>query len=291
MKNTFSLSYTFKAARLFLRYPKALFRLANGAESLGSYINEIRQKRYANNPISEKRVYGYLILINPKDRGPASPAIGVDGLYEPEETELLRKIVRKGAVVVDVGANIGWYTLLSAHLAGKTGKIVAFEPEPSNFSLLNESVKRNGFDNVFLFNNCVSNMEGTRKLWLNKGNLGGHSIVWRTSEEAVDVEAVTLDSCLSKLEIQIVDLLKIDAEGAEPEVLEGALNYLLSSKIKNIVLEWNCKEWTNKEELLQKLLRKYTVYQIIHSPFLIKKQVEHPSTLTRQTNLYLKLIE
>jgi FkbM family methyltransferase len=228
--------------------------------------------------------------LNPEDRNGISPTIGVVGLYEPEETELLRKIIRKGAVVVDVGANIGWYTLLSAHLAGETGKIVAFEPEPSAFSLLSKSVKRNGFENVFLFNNCVSDMEGTRKLWLSKGNLGGHSIVRRASEESVDVEAVTLDTCLSKLEIQIVDLLKIDVEGAEPEVLEGALNYLLSSKIRNIFLEWNCWAWANKEELLQKLLRKYTVYQIIHSPFLIKKRTEHPLTLTRQVNSYLKLI-
>jgi FkbM family methyltransferase len=291
MQNTFSFSYIFKVARLFLRYPKALFTLANGPESVGSYINEIRKKRYAKNPIWEKRVYNYLIFLNPEDRDFISPAIGVDGLYEPEETELLRKIVRKGAVVVDVGANIGWYTLLSAHLAGKTGKIVAFEPEPSSFSLLKQSVKRNGFDNVFLFNNCVSNIEGERKLWLSKGNLGRHSIVSSAGTEAIDVEAVTLDICLSKLEIQIVDLLKIDVEGVEPEVLEGALNYLLSSKIKNIFLEWNCKAWANKEELLQKLLRKYTVYQIMRSPFLIKKQAEHSLTLTQSANLYLKLIE
>ena len=170
MKNTFSLSYVFKVARLFLRYPKTLFILAKGTGSVESYLSEINIKRYAKNPVSEKRINNYVILLNPEDRNGVSPVIGVNGFYEPEETELLRKIVRKGAVVVDVGANIGWYTLLSAHLAGENGKIIAFEPEPSSFSLLSKSVKRNGFKNVFLFNNCVSNMKGIRTLWFCKGN-------------------------------------------------------------------------------------------------------------------------
>ena len=253
---------------------------------------KISKKKYALNPISEKRVYNYLIFLNPEDKCGVSPTIGVFGWYEQEETELFRKIVRKGAVVVDVGSNIGWYTLLSAHLAGETGKIIAFEPDPSSFSFLSRSLERNGFNNVSLFNYSVSNMEGMRTLWLAKGNLGAHSIVSaHACDEAIDVKSVTLDTCLSKLEVSVVDLLKIDVEGAEPEVLEGAINYLMSSKIKNIFLEWNCKVWANKEELLQILLRKYEVYQIIHSPFLIKKLSYQSLTRTPQLNLYLKLIE
>lgn len=287
----FSLSYLFKVAKKFLRYPKSLFRLVNGWESVDSYVFELTKREYANNPVSEKKVNGYFIFINPEDRIAISPSIGVHGNYEAAETELLKKIVKKGAVVVDVGANIGWYTLLSARLAGKNGKVVAFEPEPANYALLKKSIERNTFENVLAFDCCVSNMAGTRKLWLTKKNLGAHSTVKKMSDRAIDVEAVTLDSFLSKLEIQTVDLLKVDVEGAEPEVFEGAQEYLLTRKIRNIFLEWNGEAWTTQEKLLQKLLEYYDVFQIIHSPFLVKKQSKSFLCHCQRADLYLKLRE
>jgi FkbM family methyltransferase len=291
MEECFSFSYIFRVVRLLLKYPSAVLGLTNGFENVAANINETRKKRYVNNPVLERKVNGYYISLNPEDTDSISPAIGIDGLYEPEETELLRKIVRRGDVVVDVGANVGWYTLLSAHLVENTGKVIAFEPEPSSFSLLYKSIVKNNFQNILLFNRCVSNTGGPRKLWVSKGNLGSHSIARSTGEEAVDTEAVTLDACLSDLKINAVNLLKIDVEGAEPQVFEGALHYLLGSKIKNIFLEWNHEAWQGKEALLKQVLEKYAFYRIVRSPFLIKKIEENPFALKGNLNLYLKLVE
>jgi FkbM family methyltransferase len=291
-KPMFSLSYLFKVAKKIIRYPKSLFRAVYGWENVGGYIFERTKREYANNPVSEKKVNGYFIFINPEDRIVISPSIGVHGnYYETAETELLKKIVKKGDIVVDVGANIGWYTLLSAHLTGKNGKVVAFEPEPTNYALLKKSIEKNAFENVLPFNCCASNITGTQTLWLDKENLGANSTVKKISEEAINVEAVTLDSALSKLEIQTVDLLKVDVEGAEPEVFEGAQEYLLTRKIRNIFLEWNGKAWATHEKLLQKLLEYYDIFQIISSPFLVKK---HPKSFLyhcQSADLYLKLRE
>jgi FkbM family methyltransferase len=289
MTRIFSFSYIIKAARVFLSYPKAILKAAKSSESAAVYIYKQRQQKYANNPVIEKRVANYFIHINPEDSDVISPSIGVDAWYEPEETELLKKIVKKGAVVVDVGANVGWYTLLSAHIVGKNGRVIAFEPEPSSFSLLTQSIRRNNFTNIQAFDKCVSNTEGPRKLYLTVGNLGGHSIVRKIGQHSIDVTAVTLDKFLPSLDITHIDLLKIDAEGAESEVIEGAHQYLSNSKVKNIFLEWNADSWTNREKLLQTILSKYTIYQIIRSPFLIKKQSTDFLRHTARADLYLEL--
>ncbi len=186
-------------------------------------------------------------------------------------------MVKKSNVVVDVGANIGWYTLLAAKKIGVTGKVVALEPENSNFELLKKSIENNKFTNITPFKLSVSNRNGTQRLWLAKNNIGGHSTVTHNSDNAgvVDVETVTLDTFLLGLDVKFVDFLKVDVEGGEPEVIEGALEYIQSKRVKNILLEWNYEFWVNKKNLIKLLNDHYEVYQIVRSPFLVKKRDEN----------------
>ena len=78
---------------------------------------------------------------------------------------------------VDVGANLGYYTLLFAELVGPKGQVYAFEPVPYNASLLNRSVRANGYTNVIAVAKAVSNATGATTLHLNAGNFGNHTIV------------------------------------------------------------------------------------------------------------------
>ncbi len=92
-------------------------------------------------------VMGFKLHFDPKDRV-MSHYLLEDRAWEPVETEALRQELRRGDVVVDVGANIGYYTILASRLVGEGGKVYAFEPEPDNFAMLQKNLKANGCTNV-----------------------------------------------------------------------------------------------------------------------------------------------
>ena len=92
-------------------------------------------------------------------------ALSVFKIYEPNQTKIVKKYVHEGDVVIDVGAHVGYYTLLMAQLVGKNGKVYSFEPDPVNFELLKKSVEINGFENVILIQKAVS--DTTEKIRLN----------------------------------------------------------------------------------------------------------------------------
>src|SRR3990172_1939329 len=79
-------------------------------------------------------VQGHKMYLGPKD----SLNLSINGVYEDVETEFVKKIIHEGDIVLDIGANIGYYSLIFAKLVGKLGKVFSFEPEPYNFSLLNK---------------------------------------------------------------------------------------------------------------------------------------------------------
>lgn len=100
----------------------------------------------------------------------------VKGVYEPKTTSLFKKVIREGDIVVDVGAHIGYYTLLASRLVGDTGKVYAFEPEPRNYDLLLKNLELNNVKNVVAIKKAVSNKKGTLKFYLSKISLE-HSTV------------------------------------------------------------------------------------------------------------------
>src|SRR2546428_8119148 len=107
---------------------------------------------YARNPVALVHTHGFDIFLDPADMG-ISPSIGVLGWYELKTTELFIKLVENGSTVVDVGANVGFFTLLAAKLAGKAGVALSFEPDPTTFPLLSKSPKPKNFWNFRPFPN------------------------------------------------------------------------------------------------------------------------------------------
>src|SRR5437870_2877368 len=101
--------------------------------------------------------------------------------YEPFETQWIQYLVRPGDVVLDIGAHIGYYTTLLSQLVGVHGKVVAFEPDPTNFTLLQQNVARIACTNVTLYNLALSDRNGTVALYLSADNAGDHRI-WRPLE-------------------------------------------------------------------------------------------------------------
>ncbi len=143
------------------------------------------------------------------------------GVWEPVETALFRSEIHPGDVVVDVGANVGYFTLIAAQLVGDGGKVWAFEPDPDAFELLRRNVELNGYKNVTLVPKALGSEPGTLKLFRHATNRGDH----RTYDpgdgrEAVEVEVTTLDHYFA--DASRLDLIKMDIQGAECAVVAGA---------------------------------------------------------------------
>jgi FkbM family methyltransferase len=145
-----------------------------------------------------------------------------DGIWEPLATRSFLEPLRPGAVAVDVGANLGYYTVLAGAAVGAEGRVVAVEPEPRNAALLEENVRLNGFDDrVEIVAAAAGEAEGSTLLYLGEANLGDHrAFDSGDGRKAIEVPIVALDD-LPALAGR-VDLVKIDVQGAEAAVLRGA---------------------------------------------------------------------
>ena len=145
--------------------------------------------------------------------------------YEPYETELILKQVKIGDVVVDVGANVGYYTVLLADKVGLSGKVYAFEPDKTSFEILERNVAENKLKNVVAVNAAVGSKNGKLKLHRSEENFGDHKLYGK-AEKTSQVKIVKLDDFIK----EAVDLIKIDTQGWEPEVIKGAQKVILKNK-------------------------------------------------------------
>lgn len=178
------------------------------------------------------------MYVDSRDTG-ISPFLLVWGVYERYETELFKNLVKKGMIVVDVGANIGYYTLLAARCVGEEGKVFAFEPNPDNYALLCKNIEVNGYKNVVPVRKAVFSKSGKMKLFLDKDNLGGHSLSEENVEKttSIIIEATSLDEYFKAMDYKI-DVIKVDVQGSEMDVLEGMTNILNQNDNLKIIIEF-----------------------------------------------------
>ena len=149
--------------------------------------------------------------------------------YEHEESEFLKRNLKESDVVVDIGANIGYHSLLAASLVGGSGQIYSFEPLEENFRSFLRNIKLNSFDNVHAFNLGVSDKPKILNLYLNseKGNMGMASEFGETNNHLHQtIEAIDMDTFFKKHPVQKIDVIKIDIEGGEYPALLGMKNTL-----------------------------------------------------------------
>ena len=136
------------------------------------------------------------------------------------------------AVFWDVGAHIGFTSLIASRLVGPDGRVEAFEPFPPNIGRLARSVGLNGFSNVTVHPQAITKRDGTALFHLHESSLQG-SLVQDAPAEAIEVACETLDSVARRLPRP--DLIKVDAEGAELDVLEGGRQLLTTVRPRLIV--------------------------------------------------------
>lgn len=146
----------------------------------------------------------------------------VAGSYEPHVTRAIARTVERGMTVIDIGANVGYFSMLMASLVGETGTVIAIEASRANIDLLDLSVRENGFGNVTAHHRAVWSEPTELRLLRQRGSnaaiSNGESVTGRTEH----VAAVRLDDLVSS--DTMVNAIKIDIEGAEHRAALGATN-------------------------------------------------------------------
>jgi len=182
-------------------------------------------------------VLGMKMIVDPNQSG-IVPDLLRDGIFERCETALIDSSLKKGSVFVDVGSNIGYYTLLSARKVEAAGHVFAFEPEPENFHHLKRNVELNRFTNVTLVQKALSDRSTSQHLVLNKDNTGGHHLGGAKSDDtSVVVETLTLDAFWGD-RIPRVDVIKMDIEGHEPLAFAGMQATVKANPSVQIITEY-----------------------------------------------------
>lgn len=143
------------------------------------------------------------------------------GQYDPETVACFRSYLKEGMIVVDIGANLGYFTVIAARRVGPRGKVFSYEPDPRNFHLLEKNISVNGFRNVTAIPSAISDKIGSRELFFGDNNTTHSFSDKRATGRSESVATDTLDDSLSAQGSLKVDIIKMDIEGAEPLALEG----------------------------------------------------------------------
>lgn len=134
-------------------------------------------------------------------------------------------MVSPGSVVFDLGAHVGFHTLLASVLVGSKGKVFAFEPMPKNLHYLKEHLKINQINNVTIIEAAVSEKNGVAYFEQTESSFQGHL----SSQGSIRVNVVSLDQLIAEGKVPTPDYIKMDVEGAEVQVLQGAKSLIEKS--------------------------------------------------------------
>jgi len=223
------------------------------------------------------------------------------GMWDPHITRYLRERLRPGDVLIDVGANIGYYTLLGSRLVGPAGRVVAIEASPRTFGALRDNIRRNAAQNVRAVNAAASRWRGSVQVFAGTpDNIGGTSIMPRHGAAEATVDAFPLAELLTSDELSAASVIKIDVEGAEADVLRGLLDsaHLLGEETEIIVEvtpDWLTGSDSSPESLLNEFrglgFNTYELRTLSRAEYLtepartVRRRIDTP--ITEQTDVLL----
>lgn len=233
------------------------------------------------------------------------------GVWEPAITKWVSRLPLAGRTVIDIGGHLGWYSLLASKLVGPKGRVVSIEASPVNFKGLQHNVAINNFSNIRLVNSAAWDSVCELDLHFpSKGGTGMGTVVdsfmnshaEKSSVEydtIVKVRAAPASSLIDRVEAKSAALVKIDVEGAEPQVLAGlGASFDLFPQDVRILTEYSpegvgpCGSNYLTEHLTRRGFQAYVIpnpyssdYYLADNPNVELTPVESLSSLNRQTDL------
>ena len=171
-----------------------------------------------------------------------SDVIARGEVFDAHILKIMRALVAEGDTFIDVGANIGWFSVIGSRLVGAGGRVLSFEPSPQNMALAEKSVARNGCRNVTLFRAALGSEKRQARLFLSGDNQGDHRLAGSPlGRDFLEVDVIPLDDVLERL-VPLDDhgavFAKIDTQGSETAVLSGMRGLLGSGRTVRLALEF-----------------------------------------------------
>ena len=158
------------------------------------------------------------------------------GEYEPLTTKLLESLLDEGMTFVDIGAHVGLFTLPAVAWVGQTGRVIAFEPHPGNYEMLEMNIQANNYtDRIETNQSAISDVTGQVQLHMSTFNTGDHQLFHKGGRNTVEVSCTTLDDYLAIGEQ--VDVIKMDVQGAEAAAFRGMRRVLEDNTSIQIIWE------------------------------------------------------
>lgn len=168
--------------------------------------------------------------------------------YENDVSSLIIRVLSEGDTVIDIGANIGYFTVLAAAMVGKGGKVLAFEPGEENIADLERNMGMNRIEGIVdIVSKPATDLPKETSFYLNKTSSGGNAL-WDPAEfskvsdvrsvaERISLQSTTVDIEVACRKIEKIKLIKIDTEGAEAMILRGAARTLIDAEVDFVVCE------------------------------------------------------
>lgn len=206
----------------------------------------------------------YLLYADTEDIG-IVPHLCLDGYWESWITMALARSVKSGWYCIDIGANHGYYTLLMADVIGSLGKVLAIEPNPKLVKILEKTINVNGFqDRVDIIQKAISNTNTDKIELVIPRGFGINATITKDAtlnDDVILVETLTLDN-LTK-DFHHIDLIKIDAEGAEETIWKGMSEVLYKNRDIVIIMEFNCSRYKNPTAFLEDIQKEGFILRYI----------------------------
>jgi len=184
-----------------------------------------------------KTKFGFKMFVDSRDQF-ISQTIKKRGFYDRKGSAIIKNALKKGDVFIDVGAHIGYFSLLAASKVGNEGHVFAFEPAPANFHLLLKNIALNKCENITAIRRAILEKNKKTNLYFSDTNTGDHR-VFDSGEKRkfIEINAISLDGFFDKRDKKI-NFIKIDVQGSEMNALKGMTGILKRKPLKMFVEFW-----------------------------------------------------
>jgi len=259
------------------------------------YLEKHKSKIFSKNNIIKIHKDGFTFFMDNNDTTSVQ-IFSQKESYEEGTGKILKRLLKKNMNVINIGANIGYFTVIIAKLVEPLGKVFALEPLPTTVYLLKKNILANNCTNVKAFSKAISNFSGKADLCIAPSNV--HNFIAKNgkpSYKKIKVETITIDDFVQQQNSHI-DFIMMDAEGSEKYAFEGMIKTLENNPKLQIISEYNPftfelagtsgKDFVDLCEKLQ--LDTYLINEKNGTTTLISKEKLLKIQYPNYVNLYLK---